>query len=41
MSEFDDAGRIRLQKALAQAGVEGPPARMEWIEVAAHRNPGG
>jgi hypothetical protein len=30
----------RLGPALAQAGVEGPPARMEWIEVAAHHAPG-
>lgn len=30
----------RLGPALAQAGVEGPPARMEWIEVAAHQTPG-
>jgi hypothetical protein len=27
----------RLGKALAEGGVEGPPARMEWIEVAAHQ----
>jgi hypothetical protein len=33
--------RDRLGPALAEAGVEGPPARLEWIEVAAHRNPGG
>lgn len=31
----------RLGPALAQGGVEGPPARMEWIEVAAHQTPGG
>jgi hypothetical protein len=31
----------RLGPALAEAGVEGPPARQEWIEVSAHRNPGG
>jgi hypothetical protein len=31
----------RLGPALAEAGIEGPPARLEWIEVAAHRNPGG
>jgi hypothetical protein len=30
----------RLGPALAAAGVEGPPARMEWIEVAAHQTPG-
>jgi hypothetical protein len=30
----------RLGPALAQAGVEGPPARSEWIEVAAHHTPG-
>jgi hypothetical protein len=30
----------RLGPALAQAGIEGPPARMEWIEVAAHQTPG-
>jgi hypothetical protein len=30
----------RLGPALAEAGIEGPPARLEWIEVAAHRNPG-
>ncbi len=33
--------RDRLGPALAEAGMEGPPARMEWIEVAAHRSPGG
>jgi hypothetical protein len=33
--------RDRLGPALAEAGIEGPPARLEWIEVAAHRNPGG
>jgi hypothetical protein len=33
--------RDRLGPALAEAGIEGPPARVEWIEVAAHRNPGG
>lgn len=26
----------RLGPALAQAGIEGPPARMEWIEVSGH-----
>jgi hypothetical protein len=31
----------RLGPALAEAGVEGPPARLEWIEISAHRNPGG
>jgi hypothetical protein len=31
----------RLGPALAKAGVEGPPARLEWIEVSAHRNPEG
>ena len=30
----------RLGPALAAAGVEGPPARMEWIEITAHRTPG-
>lgn len=30
----------RLGPALAAAGVEGPPARMEWIEVTAHHTPG-
>jgi hypothetical protein len=30
----------RLGPALAEAGIEGPPARMEWIEIAAHRTPG-
>ncbi|MBS1844911.1 MAG: hypothetical protein JST53_10885 [Actinobacteria bacterium] len=30
----------RLGPALAQAGVDGPPARMEWIEVAASHSPG-
>jgi hypothetical protein len=30
----------RLGPALAEAGVEGPPARMEWIEITAHRTPG-
>jgi hypothetical protein len=31
----------RLGPALAQAGIDGPPARLEWIEIFAHRNPGG
>jgi hypothetical protein len=31
----------RLGPALAKAGIEGPPARMEWLELSAHRNPGG
>jgi hypothetical protein len=31
----------RLGPALAEAGVEGPPARLEWLELSAHRNPGG
>jgi hypothetical protein len=31
----------RLGPALAEAGVEGPPARLEWIEISAHRNPSG
>lgn len=30
----------RLGAALAKAGVDGPPARMEWIEVAANQSPG-
>ncbi len=30
----------RLGPALAEAGIEGPPARMEWIEVEAHQTPG-
>ncbi|HEY2480315.1 MAG TPA: hypothetical protein VGI17_16495 [Solirubrobacterales bacterium] len=30
----------RLGKALSEAGIEGPPARLEWIEVAAHQTPG-
>jgi hypothetical protein len=30
----------RLGPALDQAGIKGPPARMEWIEVAAHQTPG-
>jgi hypothetical protein len=30
----------RLGPALAEAGIEGPPARMEWIEISAHRTPG-
>jgi hypothetical protein len=29
----------RLGAALGSAGIEGPPARMEWIEVAAHHTP--
>ncbi len=42
-SQADQEGfmRDRLGPALAEAGIEGPPARLEWIEVAAHRNPGG
>jgi hypothetical protein len=31
----------RLGPALAEAGIEGPPARLEWLEISAHRNPGG
>jgi hypothetical protein len=30
----------RLGPALSQAGIEGPPARLEWIEVAAVQQPG-
>lgn len=30
----------RLGPALAEAGIEGPPARTEWIEVAAHHAQG-
>ncbi|HEY5332744.1 MAG TPA: hypothetical protein VIJ21_04290 [Solirubrobacterales bacterium] len=42
-SQADQAAfmEARLGPALAEAGIEGPPARLEWIEVAAHRNPGG
>ena len=30
----------RLGPALAEAGIEGPPTRIEWIEVAGHQTPG-
>jgi hypothetical protein len=30
----------RLGPALAEAGIEGPPARMEWIEISTHQTPG-
>lgn len=31
----------RLGQALQEGGVEGPPSRLEWIEISAHHNPGG
>jgi hypothetical protein len=31
----------RLGRALEEGGVEGPPSRMEWLELQAHHNPGG
>jgi hypothetical protein len=30
----------RLGRALKEGGVEDPPSRMEWLELAAHHNPG-
>jgi hypothetical protein len=37
----DDQERFmseRLGQALAEGGVGGPPSRVEWIDLAAHRN---
>lgn len=31
----------RLGRAMQAGGVEGPPARTEWLELQAHHNPGG
>ncbi len=31
----------RLGQALAEGGVDTPPSRVEWLDVAAHRNFGG
>ncbi len=31
----------RLAPALAEGGIEGPPARVEWIDLAAHRTLAG
>ncbi|HVO54151.1 MAG TPA: hypothetical protein VMT37_07050 [Solirubrobacterales bacterium] len=31
----------RLGRALAEGGVEGPPARVEWLDLAAHHTVGG
>jgi hypothetical protein len=31
----------RLGRALQQGGVTEPPARVEWVELAAHHNLGG
>ena len=31
----------RLGKAMQEGGVEGPPARTEWLDVKAHHNMGG
>ncbi len=31
----------RLGRALQEGGIEGPPSRVEWLELAAHHNPGG
>lgn len=31
----------RLGRALQEGGIEGPPSRMEWLDLAAHHNPGG
>lgn len=31
----------RLGQALQEGGVEGPPSRQEWLEISAHRTPGG
>lgn len=29
----------RLGRALQEGGIEGPPRRMEWLDLAAHHNP--
>ncbi len=29
----------RLGKALAEGGIDGPPARVEWLDLAAHHKP--
>jgi hypothetical protein len=31
----------RLGRALQEGGIAGPPARVEWLELAAHHAPGG
>ena len=31
----------RLAQALQEGGVTGPPARVEWLELAAYESPGG
>lgn len=31
----------RLGRAMQEGGVEGPPARTEWLELASHHNPAG
>jgi len=31
----------RLGRALEEGGAQGPPARVEWLDVAAHHTPGG
>jgi hypothetical protein len=31
--------RDRLRPALEQAGIQGPPAREEWLELAAYHTP--
>lgn len=30
----------RLGRALQEGGVNGPPARVEWLELVAHHSPG-
>jgi hypothetical protein len=30
----------RLGRALQEGGIGGPPARVEWLELAAHHSPG-
>jgi hypothetical protein len=31
----------RLGQALKEGGAEGPPSRLEWLDLSAHHNPGG
>ena len=31
----------RLGRALQEGGINGPPTRVEWVELAAYHSPGG
>ena len=31
----------RLGPALQEGGIDGPPSRAEWLDLAAHHSPGG